>query len=130
MAVVNFYSAQVLSRKFRIANFDFAYFLFKPAPEDHRDCEPQQSGRRLDTVALLPGLLLKLHVVEKDERVDLIDQVQEAQPGHISGLREGDFHSRPARLEEASTISASPCFSPCFRTCSRTSAMRSMSASP
>src|SRR2546425_10309758 len=66
--------------------------LSKSSPEDNGNGQPLQPCRSLDPVPLLPRLLLKLDVIEKDKDIDLVHKVEVSEPRQICWLTDCYFH--------------------------------------
>jgi hypothetical protein len=66
----------MLSGKLRIPYLDVPDLLAETVVERYRHGQPLQADGRFDAVPLLPGLLLKLHAIQKDECIYLIHQVE------------------------------------------------------
>lgn len=59
---------------------------------DHGNRQPLGTLRRLDSISILPLVLLELHTVQKNEMVSLVHLVEVSEPGHELSLVDGDDH--------------------------------------
>src|SRR5712692_1456708 len=98
----------MLAPEVRLADLDIFYRLTKPSRKGHRDREPLKSCGCFDPVSLLPGPFLKLHTVEKDKSINLVDQVEIAEPRQVSRLRDGNFHLPPSVSTKRSVTLRNP----------------------
>src|SRR5271168_623074 len=89
---IEFDCANMIAPEIRDADLNIFDFLFQASAKYHRHGEPLQAGGRFDSIALLPGLLLKLDIVQENKRVHLIDQIKIPEPREVGRLCNRNFH--------------------------------------